>query len=412
MSDTMSETSCIEARWALARPAQTKSLRNRFLCSALVLFAALTGCSSEDPNTGGTSGTGGSGGTTMATGGTNPGSGGTAGTGGEDAGTGGTPIVDAGPELPREDPFVRREMTISGLALSYSPYRDGQQPDGAQPNSAQLQEDLEIISQHWQVIRTYGSGPVYEDMLRVIDENDLPLQVFLCAWLYPESPDDAAALAANKAEVDGAIKLANAYPDIVKAIIVGNEVLVDWSTHKVPQSRVIQYVRRVRAETTVPVTVTDNYVWWRTRGATLAQEVDFISIHTYPLWEKKDIDLENPDDRVAIDYTIANYEGVADAHPDMTVLIGEAGWASMNNYNVQIVPGAGSEEKQKVYYDQLMEWVTQEDILTFTFEAFDENWKGGPNPAETEKHWGLFNADRTPKLVVEHLFPDLKPSTL
>ena len=42
-----------------------------------------------------------------------------------------------------------------------------------------------------------------------------------------------------------------------------------------------------------------------------------------------------------------------------------------------------------------------------TFEAFDENWKGGPSPEETEKHWGLFRADRTPKLVVEHLFGDL-----
>jgi exo-beta-1,3-glucanase (GH17 family) len=37
----------------------------------------------------------------------------------------------------------------------------------------------------------------------------------------------------------------------------------------------------------------------------------------------------------------------------------------------------------------------------FFFEAFDEPWKGDPNnPMGAEKHWGVFNVDRTPKEVV------------
>ena len=40
-------------------------------------------------------------------------------------------------------------------------------------------------------------------------------------------------------------------------------------------------------------------------------------------------------------------------------------------------------------------------LLTGTFEAFDENWKGGDHPAEVEKHWGLFRADRTPKAAMD-----------
>ena len=39
----------------------------------------------------------------------------------------------------------------------------------------------------------------------------------------------------------------------------------------------------------------------------------------------------------------------------------------------------------------------RERIVSTWFEAFDENWKGGPHPDEVEKHWGLFRADRTPK---------------
>jgi exo-beta-1,3-glucanase (GH17 family) len=58
-----------------------------------------------------------------------------------------------------------------------------------------------------------------------------------------------------------------------------------------------------------------------------------------------------------------------------------------------------NEENQKIYYEDLMEWSFKNNVLTFFFEAFDEQWKGSPDPLEPEKHWGVFKADRTPKLV-------------
>jgi exo-beta-1,3-glucanase (GH17 family) len=54
-----------------------------------------------------------------------------------------------------------------------------------------------------------------------------------------------------------------------------------------------------------------------------------------------------------------------------------------------------------------MEWTTGAGILTFVFEAFDEPWKGSPDPLDPEKHWGLFNVDRSPKRVMRNLYPDL-----
>lgn len=51
-----------------------------------------------------------------------------------------------------------------------------------------------------------------------------------------------------------------------------------------------------------------------------------------------------------------------------------------------------------------MHWVEEDDIMTFFFEAFDEDWKGSPEPLEPEKHWGIFKIDRTPKQVVSQLF--------
>ena len=48
-----------------------------------------------------------------------------------------------------------------------------------------------------------------------------------------------------------------------------------------------------------------------------------------------------------------------------------------------------------------------ERILTFVFEAFDEPWKGSPDPLEPEKHWGLFYVDRSPKLAMRSVYPEL-----
>jgi hypothetical protein len=41
------------------------------------------------------------------------------------------------------------------------------------------------------------------------------------------------------------------------------------------------------------------------------------------------------------------------------------------------------------------------------FEAFDEPWKGSPDPMEPEKHWGLFTVDREPKKVMQSRYPEL-----
>jgi len=89
----------------------------------------------------------------------------------------------------------------------------------------------------------------------------------------------------------------------------------------------------------------------------LARELDFISVHTYPEWEKKDIDEAMP-------YTIANLQAVRNALPDARMVITEAGWATVAR-----------------------EFGTR---------------------ASEEKHWGLFTVDRKAKLAMQPLYPDLK----
>jgi hypothetical protein len=201
----------------------------------------------------------------------------------------------------------------------------------------------------------------------------------------------------NARQIADGIRLANEYEDVVVAVNVGNEVLIEWTAHPVPEEQVIRYVREVKEGVTQPVTVADNYVWWRDHGTALAREVDFITMHTYPLWERKDID-------EGLSYTVANYEEVRAAHPDRAIVIGEAGWATYTEGNLH-VPRGGDERKQKRYYEELTGWARENKVTVFFFSAFDEPWKG----TGTEGHWGLFTVDRKAKPVMQILYPELMP---
>lgn len=299
-------------------------------------------------------------------------------------------------------------------AISYSGYRSGQGPGRAEPSEAELREDLKLLSRHWNTIRVYGSGPQSAAVLQIIDKEKLPLKVMLGAWLKAEVSNPAcpwggvyteAELQQNRADnlvaVDQAIALAKTYPSLVTAISVGNEILVDWTDHKVPVDSVIAYVKRVKAAVPTPVTVADNYVPFQKGLDELVAHLDFITIHSYPIWEQKDID-------VALAFAQQNYESVRQRHPQKPIAIGETGWATATN-GVGIPLAFAHESAQDRYFKEMSAWSQNQGIPIFFFEAFDEDWKGGPDPQEPEKHWGLFTKDRRPKLAVKSLYPDLIP---
>ena len=297
-----------------------------------------------------------------------------------------------------------------GNAICYSGFRQGQQPGGIYPSYNEIKEDLLILQDNWMYIRLYDIDQHGETVLQVIDQENLNLKVMLGAYIEAEMNNfgcpwgggvyDEEVLINNQkkntAKMQKLIALANQYPDIVFCLSVGNEACVDWTDHYVPVSHVIDYVKMVKQGAKQPVTFCENYVPWLYKMEALVQAVDFISIHTYPVWEYKHI-------HESLDYTKENYYAVAHKYPNKPVVITEAGW-STNSNGKGINPEMVNEENQKIYYEDLVEWTTQENILTFVFEAFDEDWKGSPEPNEPEKHWGLFHIDRTPKLVMQELY--------
>lgn len=303
----------------------------------------------------------------------------------------------------------------AGNAICYSGYREGQSPhDGTFPSYDEIREDLQILQANWQYLRLYDCSQHARTVLHVIDAENMPFRVMLGADMAAEVSNpgcpwgadfDDETLAANRRrnseEIDRMIALANRYPEIVFSTSVGNEATVEWTDHMVPVEQLISYVRRIKAQTQQPVTFCENYVPWTHKLEPLAAELDFLSLHTYPVWEYHTVE-------AALDYTKQNYYSVANHYPDKPVVITEAGWTTNSNGR-GIEPWNASQEFQAIYYQQLLEWSHGAGILTFVFEAFDEPWKGSPDPLEPEKHWGLFTVDRTPKLVMRELYSSLLP---
>jgi exo-beta-1,3-glucanase (GH17 family) len=281
------------------------------------------------------------------------------------------------------------EALLAGevMAVAYSGFREGQHPDrgdgAANPSDEQILEDLQILADHdFALIRLYDSDENSARTLELIQEHEFRIKVLLgiwlraefsnhemCRWLDEPIPEEqlAANTIDNAAEVQRGIELARRFSDVVVAVNVGNEALVEWNDHMVPLDNVIEYVRQVKAA------------------------MDFLGIHTYAAWEEKTID-------EALPYTIENMEGVRAALPGKPMAILEAGWAT----TAIEFGGRASEAKQARYFTELRDWAAATNTTVFFFEAFDEPWKGDPaNPRGAEKHWGLFFVDRSPKQVMK-----------
>jgi exo-beta-1,3-glucanase (GH17 family) len=310
-------------------------------------------------------------------------------------------------KIKKENPFILRRFNPYingewiGNAISYGCYREGQAPGVKGPTEEQILEDLNIIKQHWNLIRVYGSDDDSERILKVIKQNNLPIRVMLGIWLenevkHPERKPE------NIEQVLTGIKLGNEYSDVISAINVGNEALVFWSWHRMEQQNLIKYLRTVRNNTSVPITVADDYNFWnKPESRLVADEVDFIVAHIYSLWNGKTLG-----NAISWMDTIY-YQEIKPMHPDKEIAIGETGWAT--NYDPHklgpgeqgtLIKGEVSVEAQEEYLIKLNDWISEKQVTTFLFEAFDEPWKGGgasTGPNEVEKHWGVYFENRTPK---------------
>ena len=255
--------------------------------------------------------------------------------------------------------------------VSYAPFRGNQTP----LNSAlivspqQIEEDLIDLAKVSQCVRTYSVDNGLDKVPELASK--VGLKVLLGVWIGNEKRKNAML-------ADTAISLAEAYPDTVKAIIVGNEVLLRGD---MTASDLRETIRSVKARTKIPVTYADVWEYWL-RYREVAADVDFVTIHVLPYWE--DIPIRAED---AAAHVVAIQKRVAAAFPGKEILIGETGWPSNGRMREGALP---SRTNQARIVAEILDQAQREKFRVNLIEAYDALWKrewegtvGG--------NWGLFD---------------------
>ncbi len=291
-----------------------------------------------------------------------------------------------------------------GKAICYSGFRENQSPlTKVFPSYKEVKDDLEILERDFDYIRMYSPSKHAEVALKVIEENNLNLKVMLGIDLLGEISNDQCSWGGtydektiqehihyNNEQLQRLITLANRYEDIIFSVSAGNESVPEWNENLVSVERVLYFVKELKKNTNQLVTYCENFYYWTTILDEVAKEVDFISIHTYPVWNEVNIN-------DSVQASTYEYNLVANKYPRKKVIITEAGWPTNSN-NKTIKNYAANIENQEKYITEMDIWSIENQVLIFFFEAFDEPWKGSSNLNEPEKHWGFYNIDRQLKI--------------
>ena len=195
-------------------------------------------------------------------------------------------------------------------AISYGGYRENSR--AYVPTVEQIKEDMRILhAMGIRFLRTYNTQQYKdaENLLKAIREirkadPRFEMYVMLGAWIdckdaWTDSPDHTQEDEENNAaEINAAVRMANAYPEIVKVIAVGNEAMVHWATSYFVEPGVIlkwvEYLQDLKQKGELPasvwITSSDNFASWGGGDSSyhkpdlekLIRAVDYISMHTYP----------------------------------------------------------------------------------------------------------------------------------
>ena len=281
------------------------------------------------------------------------------------------------------------DVTMPGAkfnSLSYAPYQAWQAPGHKPaPTAKQVARDLALIAPLTGGIRTYSSIEGDFDIGALAKQAGL--HVWLGIWLSSNPRDNAREIAAGVAE-------ANAHPDTITRVIVGNEVLL---RRDLSVEALIADIDTVKAQVKQPVAYADVTDFWR-QFPQVAPHVDVVMIHFLPYWEDKPL---------AVDAAIAEIKSTTDAFktmfPGKVISIGETGWPSRGRWRGGAAP---SRVNEAVFLRRFVTLATQEGVDYNLIEAFDQNWKY-QDEGVAGANWGIWNAGRAQKFalnggIVEH----------
>jgi exo-beta-1,3-glucanase (GH17 family) len=258
------------------------------------------------------------------------------------------------------------------LCVSYAPFRGEQTPllSTARIAPEQIAADLAQLAKISDCVRTYSIENGLDQVPGLAAK--VGLKVIQGIWLGSNRLK-------NLAQIATAVGLTKQYPDVITAVVVGNEVLLRG---EMTTSDLAATIRSVKSQVTVPITYADVWEYWL-RNREVYDAVDFVTIHILPYWEDYPIRA-----KYAATHVDAIRKQIAVAFPGKEILIGETGWPSAGRMREGALP---SRTNQARVVSEILELAKQENFRVNLIEAYDQPWKRQLE-GTVGGYWGLFDA--------------------
>jgi len=263
------------------------------------------------------------------------------------------------------------------MSLSYSPSGVVTETQMARGFSeSRLRADLQRLLPYTNHIRTYSVDNGLDRIPAVA--KTLGLKVSLGIWLGRD-------FAKNSAEVEKALKVIAAFPDVIDRVYVGNEAIVRGDLTAPQVIAHLKHVKSVLARTNPGLqagTAEPWYIW--EKNPELAEAGDFIGAHLFSFW-----------DGVPVKDAIANltrrFDDLSKAYPTHKVIISETGWPVGGEAHEAAVASA---EAQAAFTRAFLKHAAEKGYDYNFVEAYDQIWK---TPLEKGSVWGVLSDDGKPK---------------
>ena len=279
------------------------------------------------------------------------------------------------PNRPVDPPGGRPGEKFS--SLSFSAYQSWESPLTKRfPTEAEAHADMALVARVAGAVRTYAAYEGDFDTAALAQKHGV--KVWQGIWLSGNRAD-------NDREIARGIALANAYPDTIIRVVVGNEVLL---RRDLPAAELIADIDRVKRAVHQPVAYADVWEFWK-QFPEVAPHVDLMLIHLLPYWE---------DVPTGIDGAVAHvgdvFRQMRALFPGKQIAIGETGWPSQGRERADAVPSIVNETK--FLRDFLVLSHTEHFDYNF-IEAFDQIWKYR-SEGIVGANWGIYDAGRQLKI--------------
>jgi exo-beta-1,3-glucanase (GH17 family) len=189
--------------------------------------------------------------------------------------------------------------TAPFIGVNYGPFhKDGQRPDAApELPERQIVEDLRsIAAAGFELVRTYGVDNGLGRIVPLAQRHSPALRIFLGVYVCGLNHDDPADPRSTRAQMDEALRLANAYRNVA-GIVVGNECLAgepEACARSVPVEQLIEDIAYVTKgltpedRKTVKVTSAMSMVAAvrevATQGRRIAEHCDVVMVNIHPFF--------------------------------------------------------------------------------------------------------------------------------